>query len=335
MPSRWLGASIVVFWLAMTGWLFWRDLWPNWRPGQPPPFYIDPVDEVNGPTPMKIYWTVLRRTPKEDKLTPVFSASTWVQHDREEDAFTLHAELDAMKSRRTPPFRVAGAFRVDRMTSAYRVTRSGRLLSLDASLTTTLDLKSELKGLLISLFRERPAPPQQTAIDAYGVKMSVSGTVRGDQFFASCRAESPSLDKPLQFDLPPTILSPTASVLLPLHPVNRIRGLRPGQSWRQPLVDPLRDALASFPGFSGGVRSLQALVLPRPETLPMGDGETQCLVIEYRDDEHNLVGRTLVEVDSERVQQQEAHLEDGLWIMRRELAEHNGWKGDLRRGQPR
>jgi len=128
------------------------------------------------------------------------------------------------------------------------------------------------------------------------------------------------LAKPLQFDLPSTSVSYTGSVLLPLHPVNHIRGLRPGQSWRQPLIDPLRDAFAGLPGFSGEVRSLHARVLPQPETLKIGDNNIECLVIEYTDDENNSVGRTLVEQNSERVLQQEANLENGPWIMTRDLS---------------
>src|SRR5437879_3167651 len=47
MPSRWVCLSIVAFWLAPTGWLFWTDVLPELTPGQPPPFTIDLLDEVN------------------------------------------------------------------------------------------------------------------------------------------------------------------------------------------------------------------------------------------------------------------------------------------------
>jgi hypothetical protein len=153
--------------------------------------------------------------------------------------------------------------------------------------------------------------------------LSVWGEVRDDQFFAHCRADSPSLHSPLQFDLPGTAVSRTSSVLMPLHPVSRIRGLRPGQRWRQPVVDPLRDAFAVLPGFSGGVRSLQAQVLPQPQALRLGESDIRCLVIEFTDDEKELIARTWVEEESELVQQQEAFHSDDHWIMKRDAPQRS------------
>ena len=92
-----------------------------------------------------------------------------------------------------------------------------------------------------------------------------------------------------------------------------------GQTWRQPLVDPLRDALAWFPGISGGVRWLNARVLPELEVLDINGNVMNCLVIEYTNDEDEISARTWVEPNSEQVQQQEALLENGRWIIKRDL----------------
>ncbi len=122
----------------------------------------------------------------------------------------------------------------------------------------------------------------------------------------------------MKIDLPAAPLSYNGSVVMPLHPVSRIHGLRPGQSWRQPLVDPFHDAFAGLPGFSSGVRYANARVLPQPQVLNMGkDVDLTCLVIEY-ESEGEIVGRTWVEQDSERVQQQEAIQEGERWLMKRE-----------------
>lgn len=323
MPSRWLRVAIVVFWLVMTGWLFWRDLWPNWRPGEPPPFYIDPVEEVQKNGTDKIFWKVKRRRPKEDNWNTVFRASTWIDYQREDDAYTLHARLDAPKmpppEEKTAAVYAANMLKVERLTSEYRVTRSGHLLALEATAIATPDFDRFAPEISSLLSRFHKTPQKQGAQSvANRVSLRIWGEVHDGQFFAHCLTSSDSLAKPLQFDLPPTSVAHTGSVLLPLHPVNHIKGLRPGQRWRQPLVDPLRDALASLPGFSGGVRSLQARVLPQVELLIIDENSLNCFVVEYRNDDNDLVGRTWVEQDSDRVMQQEANLEDGQWIMTRD-----------------
>lgn len=323
MPPRWLGSLIVLFWLATTGWLFWHDLWPKWRPGEPPPFQIDDVEEVQhkNDTPMHVFWNVERQEGTHEPY-PVFSAKTWVAHN-EEDVYTFNARLDATKDPRHRPFYVGKIFRfrIDNIISAYRVNREGQLRALEAMVTVRPDW--EKSSPLGEIFRLPPAPAQNDPLSQQ-IELSIWGEVRARQFFAHCRAKSKLVEQPMQFDLPAVDVSYTGSVLMPLHPVNHIRGLRLGQSWHQPLVDPLRDAFAALPGFSGGVHWLNARVLPQPEMLKQDKGEISCLVIEYTNDENEPMGRTWVEQDSERVQQQEAILDDGRWIMKREDERRRG-----------
>jgi hypothetical protein len=326
MPSRWLRWFIVFFWMATTSWLFWHDLWPRWQPGEPPPFLIDPVEEVQGP-PMQIYWTVQRQ--HGDKTESIFRASTWVHYQRDEDTYTLHASLDVARVPNLQPVHVARVFKIDKIDSSYCVDRAGQLHSLEATVTVTPQLErlgSEKYLLLSKIFRSQQPQEQTASSNSHPLELSLWGEVHDNQFFAHCRADAKgsALAKPFQFDLPPTAVSHTGSVVMPLHPVNHIRGLRLGQSWRQPLVDPLRDAFASLPGFSGGVRWLQARVLPQLEPLKLEDHETSCKVIEYTNEENEMVGRTWVEQDSERVLQQEAILDEGHWIMTRDLVHQSG-----------
>jgi hypothetical protein len=316
MPSRWLRWLIILFWLATTSWLFWHDLRPQWLPGNAPALLPDDVDEVHSPTQQSTPWTVLRQ--KEGKTETIFRAITKVEYNRDDDTYTLHADLKALPMPKAPEVHVGRVFRIDGLKSEYRVDRAGRLHALEAKVTVTPQFPRGMTGLFASFLPPRPSSESN---DPPPVTLTLSGEVRGDQFFARCFAEGLARTKPLRFDLPPATLSHTGSVLMPMHPINHLRGLYPGRSWRQPLVDPLRDA---FPGLSGGVRWLNARVLSSPQPLRVNDNETSCWVIEYTNDENEMVGRTWVERDSDRVLQQEAILDDGHWIMKRELERRSG-----------
>jgi hypothetical protein len=330
MPPRWLGWIIVASWLATTGWLFWHDLRPRWLPGEPPPFNIDDVEEVQkSSNPIRTSWTVERQDKDQSKPCLVFNASTWVDNHKEEDEYTLNARLET-KGLNLQPVIVAKFFQINLLTSAYRVTRSGQLRSLETLVKVSVLKRKGPSSLFKFLQEQLSLPGNAPALKQ--IELRIRGEVRGQQFFAHCCVALASIEeerignpsyKPIQFDLPAVPVSSTGSVLMPLHLVSHIRGLRLGQSWRQPLVDPLRDALAFLPDFSGGVRWLNARVLPQPEKLELDGTEISCLVIEYTNDENEPMGRTWVEQDGERVLQQEAILEDSRWIMKRELPQRS------------
>jgi hypothetical protein len=311
--------------LATTGWLFWHDLRPRLLPGEPPMFNIDLVEEVHkSGNPLKTNWIVERQDRKQSEPHQVFRASTWVER-KQEDVYTLRAELDASKDPNFQPVTVSSLFKIDLITSAYSVTRSGQLHALEATVKVHVKWGS---SPLLQLFDRQPDLFQKGS-STDSISLRVWGEVHDQQLFAHCSASNASEESPvkkpiMQLDLPPAAVSYSGSVLMPLHPVDRIPGLRLGQGWRQPLVDPLSDAFSFLPGISSGVRWLHARVRPQPEVLKLNGGETRCLVIEYTNDENETVGRTWVEEDGERVLQQEAILEDIHWIMRRESTRRSG-----------
>jgi len=304
MPSRWLSLAIVALWLSTTGWLFWRDILPQWRSGEPPPYTIDLIEEVNTDPRYKPHsrWNVFQN---EDQ---VFRAETWVDHPQPE-VFELKALLKPVTAEARTEGAVVGPLRVLRMESAYRVTQEGNLLGIEGKVEAKVgpELEHLLKGL------------------SADVTVTVTGEVRQGQFLSTLRFASAILPREFKFDLPPVPASGHGSVLLPLHPVNRIQGLRPGQEWRMPVVNPLADALAASQGLStSNTRFLQARVLPesqlftartRLEAAP-SRSDVPCLVIEYWDDE--MTAHTWVEVGSGLVLRQEARRGGEHWVMDRE-----------------
>jgi hypothetical protein len=282
MPARPLVLAITLFWVATTGWLFYRDLWPRLRPGEPPPYTIDLADEALQKGP-KISWNVFRG---DKKLGVV---QTWLTYREADDTFEMHSEVKRLE------WGQIGLFYIELldMSSMYRVTRDGQLRDVAADATISGQGIGPFQGL-----RGR-------------AKAHVEGTVSNRRFTPQARVNlnGTAIDLPLE----PVEVSSQGSVLSPLHPINRVMGLRKGQHWRMPLVNPLNDSLMALlkkdPGAElllqghTGVRVLQADVLSDTKVLDWKRQEVPCLVIEYFDD--NLAARTWVREGDGMVLRQE------------------------------
>ena len=109
---------------------------------------------------------------------------------------------------------------------------------------------------------------------------------------------------------------------MPLHPVNRISGLKPGQEWRVPVFDPVSDSMASLTGGAGEVRFLRAKVRPQTEMLLWTNAETPCLVVDYQEEnarkEDKMTAETWVRAADGLVLKQVADLSGTRWEMTRE-----------------
>lgn len=283
MPPRWLSAAIVVFWLGMTGWLGWREYWPRWHAGDPPPFHIDLVEEVQRASP-RTPWAVLQDGQ------PTRRAESWVEHRPADDTFALGLEF---KKGIGLPRPAGGLLPQVRLTSSlYRVTRDGRLLELE--------VQAEVHGTL-PIYR---APVDGTLV--------VAGDVRGRRFYPRCRLDG-AVGTLLDVNLAPVEVSYHGSVLVPQHPVNKITGLRPGQSWRMPAVEPLAAAL----GLTDAVRHVNARVRPGPQVLQWGSRKPKtCLVIDYEGEDE--LGSTWVEVGTDLVQRQETAFAGKRFVLQRD-----------------
>jgi hypothetical protein len=116
MPPRLLTAAIIIAWLGMSSWLFYRDLWPQLRPGEAPPFRIDFSDEVLAKRP-PVHWTVFKNGRE------MYGLKTEMSYDADLDVFEISGEL---KPKSGPAKDVPLAERLS-ITSVYVVTREGEL----------------------------------------------------------------------------------------------------------------------------------------------------------------------------------------------------------------
>lgn len=178
--------------------------------------------------------------------------------------------------------------RITEMTETYRVTREGEL-------------------------REVTADGQLSVLGA-ALKAHVGGQVIDKRLRPRLQIESTLIN----VDMPIDPVDIAGSVLNPMHPVNRVTGLRLGQQWRLPQVDPLRDILASLvPGSSPGIRFLDAQVLPRKMPIMWKGRPTECFVIEYKSDD--MSARTWVrDVDGLVLRQEATFQDDRLLLIRQE-----------------
>jgi hypothetical protein len=264
MPPRHITLIIVAFWVAMSGWLFYRDLWPRLRPGEPPPYLIDLMDEARAKE-TNITWIVYQSDVQSGY------ARTSVVYNPPDDTFNLKGEFKLKEPKSTEEARLE-------IHSSYKVTRDGALQEIDAEVWV-----------------------RELRLGGVNVRVRIHGTFHGEirdgQLYSHCRVDSPLHD--LNDDLPPIPVSQRGSVLNPLQPLNRLHGLRVGQHWRVPLMNPLAGVL---PGSTPDVQFLEADV--RQGLFSLNGGGIPCYVIDYQGNE--ITGKTWVRQSDNTVLQQEA-----------------------------
>lgn len=281
MPARHTVLFILVFWAATTGWLYYRDIRPYVTPGGPPPFTVTLFDEAeafryrdNDSSKRK---EGLEWSISQDNEIKGY-AVTWYKYDKSDDSFELKSQYKFW-----PKGRFSSPDPDQVIQSNYHVSRDGELRSVSASVTVRV-MSTEVTGAL-------------------------AGKVSGGMLHV--KVDVPLLGETLKF--PPIKISSRGSVLNPMLPLNRLPGLRRGQRWRMPLVDPLQDVLRSASAKIPALGALQtpplpyldAEVLPQTTMLERNEGKqhVECLVIEYHGDD--ISARTLVGAEDSLVYVQE------------------------------
>jgi hypothetical protein len=295
MPPRIVTWTIVVFWLAMMGLLFYRDLWPQLLSGEPPPLAIDKMDEIKGAS-ARLPWKVAKNGQVARSGHEIYTLNTWVDHNEVDDTFQMHAELkrqpeaDVIEAARQYGSDQLPQFHNIRMTSTYHATRSGELLDLDIDIDFSLSLEGSSETVH-AVFSGEPKDRRLTP------RLKID--------FGEGAEE--------KRDLETVAVSRRGIVLNPLHPLHRLPDLRPGQSWEVPVLDPLNllvlaDAVValldreSLPaeertkvrrqwqslkqtlGTQGGVQRLRAEVQPGPQEHGWSGKKWPCYEVRYRGD---------------------------------------------------
>jgi hypothetical protein len=280
MPPRLLTLAIVLFWLCMTGLLFYHEILPRLRTGEAPPFLLDLGAEVGS---NQIEWTVLFN----DKRVGSGQSTVKRLPDR---TFELKSSFrfDGFKLSK-----IVKVVEIDlvRFAGNYTVTEDGALLAMSSSMSAfiySLDMKLKMDSVELQF---------DATIDAGQVTPNVliKSTTFGEF--------QPAVGK--------AAFVQRGSVLNPMHPaVNRIPGLSPGRSWRIHLFDPvdmLQGVIGKLvPGFGEGssIPILDATV--KTDTITWGSEETPCFLIEYAEPGEPVKARTWVRRRDDAVLQQEA-----------------------------
>ncbi len=215
-------------------------------------------------------------------------AQTWVDYVESDDTFLVCGVFKLWTSR------LQHGDADIQLTGRFRVTREGNLREMSAEVVAKVQ-KFEVRG-------------------------SLDGVVRDRIFTPHLRIPALNINR----ELPPVQVSARGSVLNPMQPVNRITGIRPGQRWRVPLVDPLGDVFAaSFQRQVDTPAFVEAEVLRETRKLEwsphIGERrplEVDCLVIEYTGEE--LTGHTWVRAEDGLVLRQEVTRQGQELVLQRD-----------------
>jgi hypothetical protein len=315
MPSRYITCAIVVFWLAMAGWLFHRDFLPWLQVGAAPRlFRADFSDEVRS---TRATWFIHRDGRKigaplvEDERSRVGSGEATIQRN-DDRTYSMKTELK-FRDPEHPDLsglpiglpKIIGAgleIRIQSITSEYVVGPDGELRQLATEVTLNVN----------PLWKE--------------IVFSVDGKVKDEILAPHLRVRG--LGHTIKQQLDGVKVSARDSFVNPMHLLHRIPDkLYDGRSWPVPVVDPLGDAAMAFIArYVPLVKLLGPVAKMRIEklfarvgsgTLTWGGTSESCWIIDfYRDPgEKEIFARTWVRKRDQWLLCQEAAFQGSRLVM--------------------
>jgi hypothetical protein len=350
MPSRFVSLVIVLGWLGMGAWLFARDLWPRWRPGEPPKYTFMVSDEVPREG-VPIRWKIFHNGSQDYDMEAKTVYQEKGPEPADRDTFLMKAIVKVKQQPRDKaPLR--------RLRSFLRVARgSGELHQINAQLHIAV-------GDWECLFDVAGRLSEGELLPRWRIRVYPADDETEDRVFDRPRTYKQAMLRELDVPFQPVELAGrgvvlSGIVLNPFHPPNRLDELSPGQDWRMPLVgnllvleslgkalhgffkNPRLEDMTNLVGSTLGpalddVPVLAARVLPQPEQLPNPLGESDhggespaCWVIEAADDAGRIHARLWIQQsDGKRkglVLRQDVNLKTETsaeeWIVQRELSD--------------
>jgi hypothetical protein len=296
MPPRFVSLIIILCWFGMGCWLFIRDLWPRWRPGEPPTYTFMASDELPREG-VPIRWKILHNGSHayDMEATTVYQEKGTDAAD--DDTFLMKA---IVKVKQRPGDKAP----LRRLRSFLRVARGGgELHEVNAQLhIAVMDWEC--------LFDVVGRVSDGELLPRWRIRIYPTDDETEDRVFDRPRAYKQPMLQEFEVPFKPILFADRGIVLNPFQPPNRLDDLRPGQRWDMPLAGnllvleslgkalhglfehPQLENVIEFVRNSLGpaledVPILAARVLPQPEPLPAPLDDSPppvCWVIEARDD---------------------------------------------------
>lgn len=308
MPRPRYIVVIALLWLAATGWVVQREIWPMLRSGQPPRFEIDLIDQTTHGNNAEITWTGVKNGQV------LYTIKTSFEYRTQDDTFDMNGYV-ATKNRgrnnedQIVHYKSKGEPRTAQEMSlkpSQFVTREGEPRSIGAKVEylVRLDPEGNLHAKVDLELKRSPIIDGHFAPHWVG---SVTLCRPDDEIIQAVDLVGKAVALPV-----------CASQYNPLLPRNRLPDLHPGRRWRVQVVDPLKDALASclaslvpaslVPGLEPERRFLDATVLEEMAEMEWKTRLVTCHIVELRDG-GELAARIWARVSDGLVLRQESYVE--------------------------
>jgi hypothetical protein len=221
MPSRPVTLLIIVAWIGAGISLFFWEIWPQLRPGEPPAYTLMAADEA----PRQGAWVRWNVFHNGIYVYDLEASTTYREKSDtagQEDTFEMRARLRVkQKPRQKAPLR--------RLRSLIRITRSGELREVNA------ELHIAVADWECIIDVDGPVDDGQVW-PKWGVRKYAADDETEARVFDREPMKKAKLLREMEIPFSPVDFADHGIIFNPLQPPNRLDELRPEQHWRMPLA---------------------------------------------------------------------------------------------------